>query len=80
MTSCPSPPSRRRRSRAGSRPTRPSAIADDYGDAQLDALRLALGAVALCALLSLGVTRKLPSTSLAESETDEDELLTTHPM
>jgi MFS family permease len=44
-----------------------SAIADAYGDAQLEALRLALGAVALCALLSLGVTRQLPSTSLADS-------------
>ena len=43
------------------------AIADDYGDAQLEALRLALGAVALAALLSLWFTRRLPSTSLVES-------------
>ena len=38
-------------------------MADDYGDAQLEALRLALGAVALSALLSLGATRKLPATA-----------------
>ena len=44
------------------------AVADDYGDAQLDALRLALGAVALAALLSLWFTRRLPTRSLAESE------------
>ena len=44
------------------------AVADDYGDAQLDALRLSLGAVALAALLSLSVTRRLPTTSLANAE------------
>ena len=43
------------------------AVADDYGDAQLQALRLALGAVALCALLSLWFTRRLPTTSLEAS-------------
>jgi EmrB/QacA subfamily drug resistance transporter len=37
--------------------------ADHYGDAQLEALRLALGAVALTALLSLGATRGLPGSS-----------------
>jgi MFS family permease len=36
------------------------AVADDYGEAQLDALRLALGAVAALALLSLVFTRSLP--------------------
>ncbi len=41
-------------------------MADDYGDAQLDALRLALGAVALAALLSLWLTRQLPTGSVAE--------------
>jgi MFS family permease len=40
------------------------ALAADYGDAQLQALRLALGAVALAALLSLWLTRGLPSRSL----------------
>ena len=40
------------------------AVADDYGDAQLDALRLSLGAVALAALLSLWLTRKLPVEAL----------------
>jgi MFS family permease len=44
------------------------AVAADYGDAQLDALRLALGAVALAALLSLCFTRRLPTRSLAEGQ------------
>ncbi len=44
------------------------AVADDYGDAQLDALRLSLGAVALAALLSLWFTRRLPTRSLAETD------------
>jgi MFS family permease len=44
------------------------AVAADYGDAQLDALRLSLGAVALAALLSLWFTRLLPTGSLAEGE------------
>jgi MFS family permease len=55
-------------------------IADDYGDAQLDALRLALGAVALCALLSLGVTRKLPSTAPAERQPDAAPLVPDNPV
>ena len=46
------------------------AVASDYGDAQLGALRLALGAVAAAALLSLWFTRRLPTESLAGSETD----------
>ena len=44
------------------------AVAADYGDAQLDALRLAHGAVALTALLSLWFTRGLPTRSLGEGE------------
>ena len=44
------------------------AVAADYGDAQLEALRLALGAVALAALLSLWFTRRLPTGSLAQPE------------
>ena len=44
------------------------AVATDYGDAQLEALRLALGAVAAAALLSLWFTRRLPTESLAEDE------------
>ena len=44
------------------------AVAADYGDAQLEALRLALGAVAAAALLSLWFTRRLPTESLAEGE------------
>jgi hypothetical protein len=44
------------------------AVAADYGGAQLDALRLALGAVALSALLSVWFTRRLPATSLAPKD------------
>ena len=42
------------------------AVASDYGDAQLQALRLALGAVAAAALMSLWFTRRLPTESLPE--------------
>ena len=55
----------------GLSPDEARAAADDYGEAQLDALRLALGAVALAALLSLWATRRLPTTSLAESAETE---------
>jgi MFS family permease len=44
------------------------AVAADYGGAQLDALRLSLGAVALTALLSLWFTRRLPTESLAQDD------------
>jgi MFS family permease len=46
------------------------AVAGDYGDAQLDALRLSLGAVALASLLSLWFTRRLPPTTVAEGDGD----------
>ena len=49
-------------------PDQARAVAADYGDAQLDALRLSLGAVALAALLSLWLTRRLPTKSLAETD------------
>jgi EmrB/QacA subfamily drug resistance transporter len=41
------------------------AIADDYGDAQLQGLKKALGAVAIFALLSLWFTRRLPGRPLS---------------
>lgn len=41
------------------------AVAADYGDAQLDALRISVGAVAALALLSLWFTRNLPSSGIA---------------
>ncbi len=41
------------------------ALAGDYGDAQLQGLKRALGAVAIFALLSLWFTRRLPATPLA---------------
>jgi hypothetical protein len=53
--------------KGGLTPDQAGAVADDYSDAQLEALRLSLGAVALTALLSLWLTRGLPSKSLAES-------------
>ncbi len=53
--------------KGGATPQQARAIADDYGAAQLDALRLALGAVATAALLSLWFTRHLPSESLGDS-------------
>jgi MFS family permease len=45
---------------AGVSSAQASAIADDYGEAQLDGLRRALGAVALLAFLALPFTRHLP--------------------
>jgi hypothetical protein len=50
----------------GLTPDQARAVATDYGEAQLDALRLSLGTVALTALLSLWLTRRLPTTSLAD--------------
>jgi hypothetical protein len=41
-------------------PNQATAIADDYGDAQLHGLKRAIGAVAVFALLSLWFTRRLP--------------------
>ena len=64
--------------KGGATPQQARAIADDYGAAQLDALRLALGAVATAALLSLWFTRHLPSESLGDSAaevTDQPRLL-----
>jgi hypothetical protein len=40
------------------------AVAADYGDAELDALRISIGAVAAIALLCLWFTRKLPTSSV----------------
>ncbi len=41
-------------------PDQAEAIADDYGDAQLQGLKRAIGAVGIFALLSLWFTRGLP--------------------
>jgi MFS family permease len=51
------------------------AVADDYGDAQLEALRLALGAVALAALVSLWFTRRLPTTALTDQNRSDQSRL-----
>jgi hypothetical protein len=56
----------------GATPQQARAIASDYGDAQLEALRLALGAVSLVALLSLWFTWRLPAESLAEAAVDAE--------
>ena len=53
------------------------ALATDYGDAQLEALRLALGGVAAAALLSLWFTRRLPTASAAQPDVDPAEPATT---
>jgi MFS family permease len=54
--------------KGGLTPDQARAVAADYGDAQLDALRLSLGAVALTALLSLWFTRRLPTASVEQGE------------
>jgi MFS family permease len=46
-------------------------VAAAYGDAQLEALRRSLGAVAVVALLSLWFTRKLPSAAAAPAAEQE---------
>ncbi|MDW5598412.1 MFS transporter [Conexibacter stalactiti] len=51
----------------GLTPEQASALSDDYGEAQLEALRLALGTVALAALLSLWLTRRLPGADAVDS-------------
>src|SRR5262245_21864541 len=50
-----------------------TAIADDYGDAQLQGLKRAIGAVAIFALLALWFTRHLPATPLAVREPRQGE-------
>jgi MFS family permease len=45
-----------------------TAVASAYGDAQLDALRKSLGAVAALALLSLWFTRRLPGAALTPAQ------------
>jgi predicted MFS family arabinose efflux permease len=47
-------------------PDQAKALADDYGDAQLDGLKRAIGAIAVIALLSLWFTRRLPGRPLQE--------------
>jgi EmrB/QacA subfamily drug resistance transporter len=55
---------------AGVSPGEASAIADDYGEAQLHGLKRALGAVAIFAVLSLWFTRGLPGRA-ASAPTEE---------
>jgi hypothetical protein len=51
--------------RKGLPPEQATAVADAYGDAELEALRRSLGAVGALALISLWFTRKLPRSSRA---------------
>jgi Na+/melibiose symporter-like transporter len=48
----------------GIEPAQAEAIADDYGDAQIQGLKRAIGAVAIFALLGLWFTRRLPDRAL----------------
>jgi len=57
--------------KAGLTEAQATAVADDYGDAQLDALRISLGAVAAAALISLWFTRGLPRSSVAPAASQE---------
>jgi hypothetical protein len=54
------------------------AVAADYGDAQLDALRISVGAVSAIALLCLWFTRKLPTSAVAPA-TEPDRASPTAP-
>ena len=56
---------------AGAPQREASAIGDAYGDAQLDALRQSLGAVAFIALLSLWFTRRLPTSAVGSAKPRE---------
>jgi MFS family permease len=52
----------------GLSPEQAGALADDYGDAQLDGLKGAIGAIAVIALLSAWFTRRLPGRPLQQPE------------
>lgn len=52
----------------GLTPRQAGEVADDYGVEQLEALRLALGAVALTAILALWATRRLPGEPLSPED------------
>jgi MFS family permease len=52
----------------GASPVEAEAIADDYGDAQLQALKRSIGAVAIFAVLSFWFTRGLPARAAAGEE------------
>ena len=55
----------------GLSPEQATSVASNYGDAQLDALRQSLGAVAAIALLSLWFTRKLPRSAAAPAQEEK---------
>ena len=55
---------------AGGTQAEADAITADYGDAQLEALKKAMLAVALLALLSIVLTRRLPDKPMTPPEPD----------
>ena len=55
---------------AGLPPDQVAAVANDYGEAQLAGLRLALGAVAVFSILGLWFTRRLPAHQGAEQDAE----------
>ena len=57
---------------AGLPPDQAAAVASDYAAAQLDGLRLALGAVAIFAVLASWFTRRLPATHAAGALPDPE--------
>jgi MFS family permease len=55
------------------------AIADDYGDAELQGLKRAIGAVAIFAMISFWFTRHLPARSLAAPEATREPVAVASP-
>jgi hypothetical protein len=74
----PSSEVERRAAAQGLPPDQAQAVADSYGDAELDAMRKSLGAVAAIALLSLWFTRRLPTSGVAP-ETEPEVAAATPP-
>jgi MFS family permease len=64
----PAPQVEERAVRRGVPQQEAGAIASDYEDAELDALRQSLGAVAFIAVLSLWFTRRLPGTAVISTQ------------
>ena len=64
--------SSRLQSKAGVPQAEAEAIAGDYGDAQLQALKRSIGAVAIFAVLSFWFTRGLPARPPAKRVSEEE--------
>jgi EmrB/QacA subfamily drug resistance transporter len=57
-----------------------AALADDYGEAELQGLKRSIGAVAIFAVLSLWFTRRLPGRSLSREPPDVEPAATASPV